>query len=327
MILGARRPRQQGLVALLLATTLVMTLSTTLVLSELGQRREVGDQQALTQKRLLALRQALVNFASVNGRLPCPADGALLPGDVNLGLERRAANGTCLVVAGIPIMNRGVVPWTTLGLPGDEALDAWGRKVSYRVFEGTTGLTRAGGASMVECDSDFTSPLPATAAAPAASAAAVAPNFQCTAAATRINPASVLDPIRRRGLAVYDESQSTTTVWQVALVLISHGASGAGAWTTGGIKQALPPVANAVERANGLVLNAATVPTTPTVCPLPPAAMPAQPICHYRLNKSDAKVALTSNDHFDDQVVYVTFFDLFNPAGQFSAAGRAPRNW
>ena len=316
MKLGARRPRQQGLVALLLAATLLLTLSTTLVLSELGQRREVGDQQALTQKRLLALRQVLVNFASVNGRLPCPADGALLPGDVNLGLERRAANGTCLVVAGIPIMNRGVVPWATLGLPGDAVLDAWGRKISYRVYDGVRGLTLADGASMVNCDSDFAKP-----AATASAAALAANKYQCAATGTRTDPMSVLAPATRRGLAVYDESQSTTTVWQVALVLISHGASGAGAWTTGGIKQALPPVANAVERANGLVLNAAAVPITPDACPLPPAVMPVPPICHYRLNKSDAKVALTSNEHFDDQVVYVTFTDLFREAG------RAARNW
>jgi len=309
MMLGARRPRQQGLVALLLATTLVLTLSTTLVLSELGQRREVGDQQALTQKRLLALRQALVNFASANGRLPCPANGAQDTGEA-------LPNGVACVNP------NGTVPWTTLGLPRDAALDAWGRKVSYRVFAGARGLTAAGGASLVNCDSNFATP------APTASAAALAVNnFQCAATGTRTDPATVLAPIRRPGLAVYDESQSSTTVWQVALVLISHGASGAGAWTTGGIKQALPPVANAVERANGLVLNAATVPTTPTVCPLPPAVMPAQPICHYRLNKSDAKVTLTDNNHFDDQVVYVTFFDLFNPDGQFSAAGRAPRNW
>ena len=137
MMLGTRRPRQQGLVALLLAATLLLTLSTTLVLSELGQRREVGDQQALTQKRLLALRQVLVNFASVNGRLPCPADGSLRPGDVNLGLERRAADGTCLVVAGppiTPIMNRGVVPWVTLGLTETDALDGWNTRISYRTI-------------------------------------------------------------------------------------------------------------------------------------------------------------------------------------------------
>ena len=309
MMLGARRPRQQGLVALLLATTLVLTLSTTLVLSELGQRREVGDQQALTQKRLLALRQALANFASANGRLPCPASGAQDTGEA--------------LPNGVACTNpNGTVPWTTLGLPRDAALDAWGRKVSYRVFAGARGLTRAGGASMVECDSDFTSPLPATAAAPAASAAAAFPNFQCTAAATRLNPASVLAPATRRGLAVYDESQSTTTGWQVALVLISHGASGAGAWVPGSTTRlALPPVANAVERANGLVLNAAAVPITPDACPLPPAVMPVPPICHYRLSKSDAKVVLTSNDHFDDQVVYVTFTDLFREAG------RGARNW
>jgi hypothetical protein len=76
-----------------------------------------------------------------------------------------------------------------------------------------------------------------------------------------------------------------------------------------------------VERANGLVLNAANVPIDPNTCPLPPAAMPAPPICHYRPNKSDATVALTANNHFDDQVVYVTFTDLFREAG------RAARNW
>ena len=310
MNLGARRPRQQGLVALLLATTLLLTLSTTLVLSELSQRREVGDQQALTHKRLLALRQALVNFASANGRLPCPASGAADDG------QPVPANST--VAPTYLCTNRnGTVPWSVLGLTSSDTLDAWGRKISYRVYDGVRGLTRTDGASMVNCATTGTA------------AALAANNFQCAAVAPRTDPASVLAPATRRGLAVYDESQSTTTVWQVALVLISHGASGAGAWVPGSTTQlALPPVANAVERANGLVLTpAGSVPITPNTCPLPPAVMPAQPICHYRLNKSDAKVALTDKDHFDDQVVYVAFFDLFNPAGQFSAAGRAPRNW
>jgi hypothetical protein len=307
MRLGARRPRQRGLVALLLAVTLLVTLGTTLGLSELGQRREVGDQQALTQQRLLALRQALVNFASANGRLPCPASGAL---DTGLAVPNGAA-AACT-------NPNGTVPWTTLGLPRDAALDAWGRKVSYRVFAGATGLTRADGASLVNCDSDFATPAPT-----ASAAALVANNFQCAPVAgpPRTDPATVLAPATRRGLAVYDESQATTTVWQVALVLISHGASGAGAWTTGGLQQALPPVANSVERANGLVLNAAAVPIDPNICPMPPAVMPVPPVCHYRPNKSDATVALTANNHFDDQVVYVTLTDLFREAG------RAPRNW
>jgi hypothetical protein len=252
----------------------------------------------LTQQRLLALRQALVNFASVNGRLPCPASGAL---DTGLAVPNGAA-AAC-------INTNGTVPWTTLGLPRDAALDAWGRKVSYRVFAGATGLTVAGGASLVNC-------------APTAASAPVAPNFQCAALPPRTDPVLVLAPALRPGLAVYDDgAQPSTTVWQVALVLISHGASGAGAWTSGGIQQALPPVANAVERANGLVLNAANVPISPALCPLPPAVMPAQPGCHYRINHSDATVALTANNHFDDQVVYVTFTDLFREAG------RAARNW
>jgi len=295
MMLGARRPRQQGLVALLLAATLLVTLGTTLVLSELSQRREAGDKQALTQQRLLALRQALVNFASVNGSLPCPANGAQ---DTGLAVPNGAACTN----------TNGTVPWATLGVPRDAALDAWGRKVSYRVFAGATGLTVAGGASLVNCS-------------PTAASAPVAPNFQCAALPPRTDPVLVLAPALRRGLAVYDDSAQPTTVWQVALVLISHGGTGAGAWTTGGIRLALPPVANAVERANGLVLSAANVPISPALCPLPPAVMPVPPVCHYRINHSDATVALTDNNHFDDQVVYLTFNELF------SAAGRAPRNW
>lgn len=311
---GLRRHRQQGLVAVLLAATLLLSVGTGLILSELRQRRDVGERQALTQQRLLALRQALVNFASVNGRLPCPASGTL---DTGLA-DPNAATVGCTSA-------NGTVPWTTLGLPRDAALDAWGRKVSYRVFAGATGLTRLGGASLVNCDADFATPVP-TASAPALAVN----NFQCAPVAgpPRTDPASVLAPGTRRGLVVYDDgAQPSTTVWQVALVLISHGANGAGAWTTGGVQKALAPVANAVERANGLVLNAAGVPISPAACPLPPAVMPAAPVCHYRINHSDGTVALTDNNYFDDQVVYLTFFDLFNPAGQFSAAGRAPRNW
>ena len=83
------------------------------------------------------------------------------------------------------------------------------------------------------------------------------------------------------------------------------------------------PIKPALKRCKGA--QATSVPATAK--PVPATTLPTTPICHYRLNKSDAKVALTDSNHFDDQVVYVTFFDLFNPDGQFSAAGRAPRNW
>ncbi|MBU3739178.1 MAG: hypothetical protein FGM55_09530 [Rhodoferax sp.] len=302
----ARRIRaQQGLISMLLAVTLVLTLGTSLILSQLGERRDAADRQTRTQQRLLALRQAMVNFASVNGYLPCPASGAL---ETGLAVPNVAANACT--------NPNGTVPWTTLGLPRDAALDAWGRKVSYRVFAGATGVTVAGGASLVQCDSDFASP------ALTASAAAVAPNFQCTALPPRTDPASVLAAATRRGLAVFDEGAQVTTVYQVAFALISHGASGAGAWVPGGARLALPAVANAVERANGLVLDAVNVPIPPAgACPLPPAAMPANPVCHYRRNPTDATVALTDNNHFDDQVVYMTLTDLL------AAAGRGARNW
>ena len=77
-----------------------------------------------TEAQLSEIRDALVAFAVVNRRLPCPADPAIADTTVGAGTER-APNP-----AGCTGGNSGVIPWATLGLP--EA-DAWGRRFSYRV--------------------------------------------------------------------------------------------------------------------------------------------------------------------------------------------------
>ena len=78
-----------------------------------------------TEKSLEALKQAVIGFALVNGRLPCPdkADGGE-QGPANDGQEdRNPGTGVCVSV-------EGNLPWVTLGTV---ELDSWGNRYRYRV--------------------------------------------------------------------------------------------------------------------------------------------------------------------------------------------------
>lgn len=79
--------------------------------------RNISD----TRKQLNDIQQALIGFAVINGRLPCPAPGNAVTGTITAGVE--AAN--CASPN-----NGGVLPWVTLGV---NETDAWGRRFTYRV--------------------------------------------------------------------------------------------------------------------------------------------------------------------------------------------------
>lgn len=68
-----------------------------------------------TNKSLSEIKDALIGFAQVNGRLPCPATAA------SSGQE-----GNPPVCAGL----EGDLPWVTLNVPPN---DAWGHRFRYRV--------------------------------------------------------------------------------------------------------------------------------------------------------------------------------------------------
>ncbi len=85
------------------------------------------DQQSVkeTQRKLDEIKEALIGFSLANGRLPCPADGAIASGSAGSGVESyNPTTGQCT------IMTDGVVPWVTLAL---SETDAWGRRFTYRV--------------------------------------------------------------------------------------------------------------------------------------------------------------------------------------------------
>jgi prepilin-type N-terminal cleavage/methylation domain-containing protein len=77
-------------------------------------------QVAAAERQLQEIRDALIGYAQINGRLPCPASSATGTGNEDCG-------------AG----DNGFVPWTDLGV---SPVDPWGRMVRYRVSTAFRGV-------------------------------------------------------------------------------------------------------------------------------------------------------------------------------------------
>jgi len=199
---------EMALVLLIVGLLAAVFLPATNTLLDNNRRKE-------TRAKLEALEQAMVRFVMVNRRLPCPADGALLPGDANQGLELGAA-GVCNPATQI----NGVVPWRSLGLAQGDATDAWNTTVTYRVWGGTNTLTVHTGPGT---GMDMSNLDPATPGA--VSGWLASRGFRvCNAAAC---PVTV--PVDAAELA------SKVNGNGVAYVLISHGANRVHGFTTDGV--------------------------------------------------------------------------------------------
>lgn len=135
----------------LLLSILVIPLST-----QMDQQR-IGE----TERHLGAIREALVGFAIANGRLPCPANGALASGAAGAGTENKPG-ASCAAA-------EGVLPWITLGVP---ETDAWGVRFTYRVamafaddapvgMQATFLITDAGNITATDGATNIATTLPA----------------------------------------------------------------------------------------------------------------------------------------------------------------------
>lgn len=116
----------------LLLGGLIPTLSTQIESQRINETRKQMDE----------IQQALIGYALINGRLPCPAKASLATGLANAGMEA-LTNNTCACVnssgstvadtSALPCTGTtvtGVLPWVTLGL---KETDAWERRYTYRV--------------------------------------------------------------------------------------------------------------------------------------------------------------------------------------------------
>jgi len=146
----AHRPSGFTLIELAMVLFIVSLLIGGLLMPLTAQNEIQGRQE--TVKALATIREALIGFAVVNGRLPCPAPAALAALTTGAGLEATTAaagttntTGPCgctAATSGIasaggtacddttPGGVTGVLPWATLGLP---ETDAWGSRYTYRV--------------------------------------------------------------------------------------------------------------------------------------------------------------------------------------------------
>ncbi len=204
--------KQRGATVLLFIVGMFLTMATIFAVKLLVPAQRGAKHSEVTDANLLAIQQAVVAYVALNGHLPCPAN----PAAANDGVSDPVPpNSTCNSPA-------GVVPWTTLGLAPDLVLDGWNRRISYRVFQGATGLTQAGGASMANCDTNLpVAPAP------------LAPGDLCTLAHTNLDTQFLAG----KGLQVND---SGNLISGIAYLLISHGESGYGAYLPGGGRVQLP---------------------------------------------------------------------------------------
>ena len=108
------------------------------VLAPLQAQKE-QERRDRNEELLEQARQALLGFAIVNGRLPCPDTDS--PGSADSGKENPGCSTADTTI------NRGRLPWVTLGLNG--RWDPWGEphQIHYAVngdFVATIGLDSTG---------------------------------------------------------------------------------------------------------------------------------------------------------------------------------------
>jgi prepilin-type N-terminal cleavage/methylation domain-containing protein len=223
-----REVRASGftLVEMAMVLAIVALLLTGLVPTISGQleQRKISE----TKSKLSEIQQALIGFALINGRLPCPSQSSLATGTANAGIEATKDNTCACVTAGGGIASAeagsvactatsvtGVLPWATLGI---SETDAWGRRFTYRV---TTRFADDIGIGTPGCNPEVTSPA-------ASSFALCSPG--------------VPDILAAAG--------GTTIGADVPAVFVSHGMNGAGAFTSSGIQLTASSNSDEIENSN-----------------------------------------------------------------------------
>jgi prepilin-type N-terminal cleavage/methylation domain-containing protein len=222
--------RQSGfsLVELTVVLVIVALLSSGLLLGLSAQREVASSQEA--QRQLDNIKEALLAFAITNGRLPCPAIPNLANTNANAGQEDRPnANSDCNAT----LDGHGVLPWIALGLP---ETDPWGQRFTYFASKKFTKALTTGSQASFSLETGL--------------ATAVPPDNSGTAnVVTKIN---LLLPLEAGNIK--------TIANDVAVVIVSHGPNGAGAYTTDGIQNSGLTV-DEIENANATLTFVALQPS------------------------------------------------------------------
>jgi prepilin-type N-terminal cleavage/methylation domain-containing protein len=168
-----------------------------------------------TRAKQERIKLALIGYLRTNGKLPCPDTDPAADG---------AENAPCVATAAA---GYGVVPWLTLQLPREAAIDGWGNFFSYRVANFVAPVVK-----------NWTSKLPAGTA------------FDIN----ELTTSNVALTIRERSSP---SAVLTTITDKSVVVILSHGKNGLAALTTRGVARIPPPTALIAldENTNGTVTS------------------------------------------------------------------------
>ena len=213
-------------VVLVILSVLIAIVAVPLA-TQLDQQRTVE-----TNKQLETIKEAIIGFALVNGRLPCPAtDGNIYGATTSNGFESPQGGGPCTVKLGyVPAVTLGVSPVDTFGF----AIDAWGmtqNRILYAVADINIAATIPVGPP---CSTAVNSPL-TTAPTLTNDQSMRAATMDCLASKPLINVCST-NPGVAAGTATACSPLTATLTSSAPFVLISLGknaptelAGGAGA--------------------------------------------------------------------------------------------------
>lgn len=137
------RRSQAGFTLIEIAVVLLIVGFITVAGVRLLSSTQEGLRARLTRQNMEAVKAALQAYMVRAGRLPCPAVETNTTTDSTYGLEAPTP-GTCTGTTGLDsVAYRGVVPWKTLGMTTETAFDGWGRQITYAVTNTATNLTTA----------------------------------------------------------------------------------------------------------------------------------------------------------------------------------------
>ncbi len=137
MVTMLKRRGREGIIFLFAAGVVVAVGAMTLLgKTALNQARDETESRIVTARDLSRVQESLLLFVKRNKRLPCPADGSVSLYSDNGSTERWTAGYRKCTFGSGKDMGHGTLPWRTLGLQPEDALDRWGRRISYRVYDG-----------------------------------------------------------------------------------------------------------------------------------------------------------------------------------------------
>ena len=115
-----------------------------------------GGRASTTKKRMDMVENAIQSYVEQYGCLPCPANGTTA--STNAAAGSSAANAgtytTGCATAVCDVSTSAVVPWRTLGLAEEIAIDGWGNRMRYDVANAGTPCATAelwGATGMMRC--------------------------------------------------------------------------------------------------------------------------------------------------------------------------------